>query len=66
MPLGAKIPRPRRIVAVIGDPIYPPPRGEGRVPRRVVTDLTDRLAEELGDLYIEARVLAGDEEPPAG
>ena len=66
LPLGAKIPRPRRIVAVIGDPIYPPPRGEGRVPRRVVTDLTDRLAEELGDLYIEARVLAGDEEPPAG
>ena len=26
LPLGAKIPRPRRIVAVIGDLIYPPPR----------------------------------------
>ena len=66
LPLGAKIPRPRKIVAVIGDPIYPPPRGEGRVPRRVVTDLTDQLTDELGDLYIEARVLAGDEAPPAG
>ena len=66
LPLGAKIPRPRKIVAVIGDPIYPPPRGEGRVPRRVVTDLTDRLSDELGDLYIEARVLAGDEPAPAG
>lgn len=66
LPLGAKIPRPRKIVAVIGDPIYPPARGEGRVPRRVVTDLTDQLTEELGDLYIEARVLAGDESPPAG
>ncbi|MEM9467412.1 MAG: lysophospholipid acyltransferase family protein [Actinomycetota bacterium] len=66
LPLGAKIPRPRKIVAVIGDPIYPPARGEGRVPRRVVTDLTDRLTDELGDLYIEARVLAGDEPPPAG
>jgi 1-acyl-sn-glycerol-3-phosphate acyltransferase len=66
LPLGAKIPRPRKIVVVIGDPIYPPARGEGRVPRRVVTDLTDQLTEELGDLYIEARVLAGDEPPPAG
>ena len=66
LPLGAKIPRPRKIVAVIGDPIHPPARGEGRVPRRVVSDLTDRLAEELGDLYIEARVLAGDEPAPAG
>jgi 1-acyl-sn-glycerol-3-phosphate acyltransferase len=63
LPLGSKIPRPRKIVAVIGDPIYPP-TFEGRVPRGAVTDLTDTLYAELGDLYIEARVLAGDEPAP--
>jgi len=61
LPLGARIPRPRKVVAVIGEPIYPPDRGEGRVPRRVVADLTDRLYDELASLFIEARVLAGDE-----
>lgn len=66
LPIGSKIPRPRKIVAVIGDPIYPPARGEGRVPRRVFTELTDELFDELSDLYIEARVLAGDEPAPQG
>lgn len=64
LPLGAKIPRPIKVFVVIGDPIMPPERGEGRIPRRAVRDLTDRLYDELGDLYIEARVLAGDEPPP--
>ncbi len=63
LPLGSKIPRPRKVVAVIGDPIYPP-TFEGRVPRGAVTDLTDTLYAELSDLYIEARVLAGDEPAP--
>lgn len=61
LPLGAKIPRPRRIVAVIGDPIPPPEKVNGKVPRRAVKDLTDTLYEELGALYIDARVRAGDE-----
>jgi len=64
LPLGAKLPRPIKIVAVIGDPIYPPPRGEGRVPRRVVKELSDQVFRDLGDLYVEARVLAGDEPSP--
>ena len=64
MPLGSSIPRFIKCVAVIGEPIYPPNRGEGRVPRRVISDLTDTLFDELGDLYIEARVLAGDEPAP--
>ena len=63
LPLGSKIPRPRKVVAVIGDPICPP-TFEGRVPRGAVTDLTDTLYAELSDLYIEARVLAGDEPAP--
>ena len=65
LPLGAKIPRPRRIVAVIGEPIMPPARVNGKVPRRAVKDLTDTLFAELSELYIEARVRAGDEPAPA-
>ncbi|MEM7139856.1 MAG: lysophospholipid acyltransferase family protein [Actinomycetota bacterium] len=65
LPLGAKIPRPRKIVAVIGEPIPPPEKVNGKVPRRAVKDLTDRLYQDLADLYIEARVLAGDEPAPA-
>ena len=34
------------------------------MPRRAVRELTDRLFEELGDLYVEARVLAGEEPAP--
>jgi 1-acyl-sn-glycerol-3-phosphate acyltransferase len=65
LPVGAKIPRPRKVVAIIGDPIMPPAKVRGRVPRQAVRDLTDRLYDELGDLYIEARVLVGQEPPPS-
>lgn len=64
LPVGAKFPRPRKVVAVIGEPIHASVSGDGRVPRRAVTELTDRLAEELNDLFVEARVLAGEEPPP--
>lgn len=64
LPVGTKIPRPRKVVAVIGNPIMPPEKVDGRVPRRAVKELTDKLFVELSDLYIEARVLAGDEPAP--
>lgn len=64
LPVGARVPRPRRVVAVVGDPLHPPPKVRGRVPRRAVSKLTDALFDELNDLYAEARVLAGDEPPP--
>ena len=64
LPVGSKLPRPRLIVAVVGNPIPPPPKRRGRVPRRSVSEITNRLFAELGDLYIEARVLAGDEPGP--
>ncbi len=64
LPLGTRFPRPIQVVAVIGDPILPPERVDGRVPRRAVRELTDQLFAELGDLYVEARVLAGDEPAP--
>ncbi len=65
LPVGSVIPRPRRVVVVVGNPIPPPAKIDGRLPRRAVSEHTDRLFNELGDLYVEARVLAGQEPGPA-
>lgn len=65
LPVGSRIPRPAKVVAIIGEPIPPPPKVGGRVPRRVVHELTETLYRDLNDLFIEARVAAGDEDPPA-
>ena len=60
MPVGAKFIRPHRIVLVVGAPIAPPPGdGTGRVRRRVVRELTERLRTSVQALYDEARRLAG-------
>ena len=64
LPVGSRVPRPRLVVAVVGNPIAPPAKVGGRVPRRAVRELTDRLYHDLSDLYVEARVLAGDEPVP--
>jgi len=65
LPLGKVLPRPAKVVVVIGEPIMPPAKVNGRSSRRSVSELSDRLFHELGDLYVEARVLAGDEDPSA-
>ena len=60
MPKGSRRIRPVKVVMVIGDPILPPPRPEGgRVPRRVVTELTERLAVDLQSLFDQALKAAG-------
>jgi 1-acyl-sn-glycerol-3-phosphate acyltransferase len=60
MPVGAKFVRPRKIVLVVGEPIVPPTGdGSGRVPRRVVRQLTDELQVVVQRLYDEARAAAG-------
>lgn len=64
LPIGSKIPRPARVTAVVGPPIPPPARPGGRVPRRAVSELTDRLFAELSALYAEARSRAGDDPTP--
>ena len=61
LPPGVRIPRPLRIVAVVGDPVHPPPKLGGKIPRRHVHQLTDRLHEELDALYRRACCLAGDD-----
>ena len=60
MPKGVKLPRPAKMVLVVGQPIAPPPPGEnGRVPRRAVKELSGRLKAELQVLFDEAQALAG-------
>jgi 1-acyl-sn-glycerol-3-phosphate acyltransferase len=60
MPVGARLIRPRKIVLIVGGPIVPPTGdGSGRVPRRVVRQLTDELQVEVQRLYDEARAAAG-------
>lgn len=58
MPKGAKFIRPKKIAIIIGEPIHPP-RNEGRVPRRVVRELTDELQTELQRLFDAAQHKAG-------
>jgi 1-acyl-sn-glycerol-3-phosphate acyltransferase len=60
MPVGSKLVRPHRIVLVVGEPIVPPSGdGTGRVRRRVVRDLTERLRVSVQALYDEAHRRAG-------
>lgn len=58
MPKGSKLIRPKKIVLVVGEPIAPP-AFEGRVPRRVVGELTERLHTSLQQLFDEADAKAG-------
>lgn len=58
MPRGSKFIRPKKIVLIVGAPIYPP-QVEGRVPRRVVGELTEQLHASLQQLFDEADIKAG-------
>jgi 1-acyl-sn-glycerol-3-phosphate acyltransferase len=58
MPKGAKFPRPKKVVLVIGPPIVPPV-SQGRVPRRVVRELSEQLQAELQRLFDVAQSRAG-------
>lgn len=55
MPIGSKMVRPAKVRVVIGEPIYPDVPVEGRVPRRIVAETTERLRAELQGLYDEVR-----------
>ncbi len=64
--VGSKIPRPAKVMAIIGEPIAPPIKVGGKVSRRAVQQLTEKLYCELADLFVEARVAANEEAPPRG
>ncbi|MCP3909841.1 MAG: 1-acyl-sn-glycerol-3-phosphate acyltransferase [Actinomycetia bacterium] len=60
MPRGSKWIRPSRLVMLVGEPIHPPPRGQGeRVKRSQIRALTAELHETLQDLFDEAQIRAG-------
>jgi 1-acyl-sn-glycerol-3-phosphate acyltransferase len=58
MPKGSKLIRPKKVAIVIGAPIVPP-APEGRVPRRVVRELTEQLGTALQKCFDDARARAG-------
>ena len=64
MPGGSMFIRPIRVVMVVGEPIRPP-AVEGRVPRRVVDELTEQLRVSLQECFDEAQRLAGRPALPA-
>lgn len=60
MPRGAKMIRPVKVHVVIGRPLRPEPNeAGGRVPRRVVHELTEKLHAELQHLFDDAQAKAG-------
>ena len=60
MPKGSKMVRPKRLVLVVGAPLYPPPPGPtGRVARKAVSEMTNELAEVIQVLFDDAQELAG-------
>ncbi len=60
MPKGARYIKPTKVVLVIGEPIHPPPRGEGeRVKRSAIRNLSDLLRQRLQELFDEAQIRAG-------
>ena len=57
MPGGSMLIRPVRVVMVVGEPIRPP-EVDGRIPRRMVDELTERLRVGLQGCFDEAQRLA--------
>ena len=58
MPGSSMLIRPVRVVMVVGEPIRPPVV-DGRIPRRMVDELTERLRVGLQECFDEAQRLAG-------
>jgi len=60
MPIGVKIPRPKKVVVVYGDPIYiGDPDGGARVPRAELEAAAAELRERLQDVFDRAQIAAG-------
>jgi 1-acyl-sn-glycerol-3-phosphate acyltransferase len=60
LPIGKKMIRLARVEVVIGEPIYPDVGLTGRVPRRLVTEHTEKVRAEVQRLYDQAKVLADE------
>ena len=58
MPGGSALIRPTKVFLVVGKPIRPPVV-EGRVPRRVLEELTEELRQQMQVVFDEAQRMAG-------
>ncbi len=57
---GKALPRPVKIHVVVGNPIQPPAPAEGgRVPRRVLREVTEELRQEVQRVFDQAQARAG-------
>jgi 1-acyl-sn-glycerol-3-phosphate acyltransferase len=56
---GRLLPRPHKVAIVVGTPIQPPERDNGRVRRQEITNVTEKLRVELQSCFDEALALAG-------
>jgi 1-acyl-sn-glycerol-3-phosphate acyltransferase len=59
MPKGARVIRPRKVAIVIGAPMEADSSAGARVPRAAIHELTERLHEELQQLFDLAQIRAG-------
>ncbi|MEZ5322574.1 MAG: lysophospholipid acyltransferase family protein [Microthrixaceae bacterium] len=59
MPIGQKAILPRKVVLVVGEPIYPDVPTEGRIARSAVSELTATLRDAVQDVYDDAQCRAG-------
>jgi len=60
MPIGVKLPRPKKVVVKFGDPIWvKDPNEPGRVPRAQLEVVAGELRKRLQDVFDEAQILAG-------
>lgn len=55
MPIGSKLLYPAKVTVLIGEPIHPDVPLTGRVPRRVISEFSERIRKEVQALYDEVR-----------
>jgi 1-acyl-sn-glycerol-3-phosphate acyltransferase len=56
LPKGKRIPRPRRVTVIVGEPLHAP--AGGRSARKAAPEMTNQLRARLQALYDEAQRLA--------
>ena len=59
LPKGSRLPHPVKVHVIVGTPIRPLPAESGRVPRRVVHEVTGELHAELQRLFDRAQARVG-------
>jgi 1-acyl-sn-glycerol-3-phosphate acyltransferase len=64
MPKGSKLPKLRKIVVIVGDPLEAPVADGSKARRAAVRDQTERLRSEVQRLFDEAQQRAGTPNPP--